>query len=38
MDRDLARGDLARAAGITRQALHAIETDRYLPNVTIEWT
>lgn len=34
-DRGLAQGDLARAAGITRQALHAIETDRYLPNVTV---
>jgi molybdate-binding protein/DNA-binding XRE family transcriptional regulator len=33
--RGLAQGDLARAAGITRQALHAIETDRYLPNVTL---
>jgi molybdate-binding protein/DNA-binding XRE family transcriptional regulator len=33
--RGLGQGDLARAAGITRQALHAIETDRYLPNVTL---
>jgi molybdate-binding protein/DNA-binding XRE family transcriptional regulator len=33
--RGLAQGELARAAGITRQALHAIETDRYLPNVAV---
>lgn len=38
-DRRAARGmpqaDLARAAGVTRQAIHAIESGRYLPNVSL---
>jgi molybdopterin molybdotransferase/putative molybdopterin biosynthesis protein len=38
-DRRTARGvgqaELARAVGVTRQALHAIESGRYLPNVAL---
>src|SRR6185503_17945114 len=35
MDRGVAQGELARRVGVTRQALHAIETGRYLPNVAL---
>jgi len=31
----LAQGELARRAGLTRQAVYAIETDRYQPNVAV---
>jgi molybdate-binding protein/DNA-binding XRE family transcriptional regulator len=33
--RGVAQGDLARRVGLTRQALHAIETGRYMPNVGV---
>jgi len=33
--RGVAQGDLARQVGVTRQALHAIEAGRYLPNVSL---
>jgi molybdate-binding protein/DNA-binding XRE family transcriptional regulator len=33
--RGIAQGDLARQVGVTRQALHAIEAGRYLPNVSL---
>ena len=33
--RGIEQGELARQVGVTRQALHAIETGRYLPNVSL---
>jgi molybdate-binding protein/DNA-binding XRE family transcriptional regulator len=33
--REIEQGELARQVGVTRQALHAIETGRYLPNVAL---
>jgi molybdate-binding protein/DNA-binding XRE family transcriptional regulator len=33
--RGIAQADLARQLGVTRQALHAIESGRYLPNVAL---
>jgi len=33
--RGLGQAELARTVGVTRQAMHAIETGRYLPNVTL---
>ena len=32
--RGLSQAELAEAAGLTRQAVYAIESSRYLPNVT----
>ena len=35
LERGLSQGELAAAAGLTRQAVYAIESSHYLPNVTI---
>jgi len=35
IERGLSQAELAEAAGLTRQAVYAIESHRYLPNVTI---
>ncbi len=34
-DRGLSQAELARRAGISRQALHAVETGRYVPNTAV---
>ncbi|HXY39850.1 MAG TPA: substrate-binding domain-containing protein [Vicinamibacteria bacterium] len=35
LERGLSQGELAQAAGLTRQAVYSIESRRYLPNVSI---
>jgi molybdate-binding protein/DNA-binding XRE family transcriptional regulator len=35
LERGLSQAELAEAAGLTRQAVYAIESNRYLPNVTV---
>src|SRR5262249_41137938 len=35
IERGLSQAELARAVGLTRQALYAIESNIYLPNVTV---
>ncbi len=35
IERGLSQAELAEAAGLTRQAIYSIESQRYLPNVTV---
>src|SRR5262245_8874144 len=35
LERGLSQGELAEAVGLTRQAVYAIESNRYPPNVTV---